>query len=124
MAEALAVLTIGALLPLLSTHLVALIASAVLVGGSVFMVPSSVTLLVRNELPQAAWGRAMAVLTILFALGQVVGPMLTGWLADVTGSLFSGLAASAGMLFVGARSRLATQRRIACRTRLRMRTAK
>lgn len=102
MAEALATITAGALVPLFSTHQAALIASAVLVGGSVFMIPSSVTLLVRNELPQAAWGRAMAVLTILFALGQVAGPMLTGWLADVTGSLFAGLVASAAMLFVGA----------------------
>ena len=102
MAEALTAFGIGALLPLLSTHVAALLASAVLVGGSVFMIPSSVTLLIRHELPQAAWGRALSVLTILFALGQVVGPLLTGWLADFTGSLFAGLIASAALLFAGA----------------------
>lgn len=98
LAEALALVTAGTVLPLFAHGTLALIASAALVGASVFMVPSAVTLLVRSELPRAAWGRAMAAFTILFAAGQVIGPILTGWLADVTGSLYTGLAVSGVLL--------------------------
>ncbi|MDQ6638418.1 MAG: YbfB/YjiJ family MFS transporter [Pseudomonadota bacterium] len=98
MAEALALVSVGVLIPLFVANAFALALSALLVGASVFMVPSALTLLLRAELPQAAWGRAMAALTILFASGQVLGPLLTGWLADVTGSLFAGLASSAVIL--------------------------
>jgi hypothetical protein len=38
----------------------------------------------------------------VFAAGQIVGPSLVGWLADGAGGLRSGLAASAGVLAVGA----------------------
>lgn len=102
MAEAMATVAVGALLPLLSTRPPVLAASAALFGVSLFMIPAAVTLLVRNELPRPAWGRAVAALTILFAAGQVIGPLATGWLADVTGSLFGGLAASVVCLLVGA----------------------
>lgn len=98
MAEALALFAAGAMLPLIVPGAMALAASALLVGGSVFMVPSAVTLVVRDELPPAAWGPALAVFTTVFAAGQVIGPMLTGWLADATGSLFAGLALSAAIL--------------------------
>ena len=44
----------------------------------------------------------MAVFTILFAIGQIVGPTVTGWLADLYGSLRPGLALSAAVLLAGA----------------------
>ena len=107
MAEALALVAIGTALALFAHGTAALVASATLVGASVFMVPSAVTLLVRNELPRAAWGRAMAAFTVLFAVGQVIGPLITGWLADITGSLYAGLALSGVMLVAASAAALA-----------------
>ena len=45
---------------------------------------------------------AIALLTTVFALGQVVGPWFTGVLADQSGGLQLGLGISAGLLLIGA----------------------
>ena len=47
------------------------------------------------------WGEAMAGFTVVFAAGQIVGPLLAGWMADVTGSLAPGLAVSVVSLIAG-----------------------
>jgi MFS family permease len=60
--------------------------------------PASVTALVKRSLPKPAWGSAVAVFTVVFALGQAIGPVLTGWLADATHSLYAGLAGSVAIL--------------------------
>jgi MFS family permease len=65
-------------------------------------VPSSITSLLKKSLPKPAWGSAMATFTSVFAAGQVVGPMATGWLADLSGSLRPGLSASVAVLVLGA----------------------
>ena len=109
MAEALALLAVGASLPLLSASLVMACVSALLVGVSVFMVPAAMTLLIRSELPSDARSQALSALTICFATGQIIGPVVTGWLADVTGSLFTGLAFS-GVVLVLACGTALTQR--------------
>ncbi|MFP5412656.1 MAG: YbfB/YjiJ family MFS transporter [Gammaproteobacteria bacterium] len=96
------VLAAGAGLPLLASSLPAMLASAALFGAGMFSTPSAVSTLIRKQLPKPAWGGAMAVFTILFALGQIVGPAVTGWLADLYGSLRPGLALSVAVLLVGA----------------------
>jgi MFS family permease len=57
---------------------------------------------VRHNLPGAAWASGIAAFTIVFALGQIVGPSLVGWLADGSGGLARGFAWSAGFLALGA----------------------
>lgn len=96
------VLAAGAGLPLLASSLPAMLASAALFGAGMFSTPSAVSTLIRKQLPKPAWGGAMAVFTILFAIGQIVGPTVTGWLADLYGSLRPGLALSVAVLLVGA----------------------
>jgi len=96
------VLAIGAAIPLLSTSLSAMVLSAAFFGSAMFTVPTGVTDLVKTSLPKAAWGTAMAVFTIAFGVGQVIGPVVTGWLADGTGSLLAGLAASVAILVAAA----------------------
>ena len=96
------VLAAGAGLPLLASSLPAMLASAALFGAGMFSTPSAVSTLIRKQLPKPAWGGAMAVFTILFAIGQIVGPTVTGWLADLNGSLRPGLALSVAVLLVGA----------------------
>ena len=102
LAAVLAVLSAGAALPLLSTHAAAMLLSAALFGIAMFSVPSSVSSFVKRALPRPAWGPAIAAFTVAFAAGQIAGPVGIGWLADRTGSLQTGLAASAGLLALGA----------------------
>jgi MFS family permease len=75
-----------------------MIVSALCFGGAMFTTPASVTDLVKTSLPRAAWGSAIAVFTVVFAIGQAIGPILTGWLADATRSLHAGLTASVAIL--------------------------
>jgi len=96
------VLAAGAGLPLLASSLPAMLASAALFGAGMFSTPSAVSTLIRKQLPKPAWGGAMAVFTIVFAAGQIVGPAVTGWLADLYGSLRPGLALSVAALVAGA----------------------
>lgn len=102
MSAALLVLVLGAALPLALNGVAGIMASAVLVGVSVGIVPSSVTHFVKANLPPPAWGGTMAVATSLFAAGQVIGPVACGWLSDHYGSLSVGLAASAAVLMLAA----------------------
>jgi len=94
------VISIGAGIPLYSTSLPAMILSAFFFGGAMFSAPAAVTDLIKSSLPKAAWGSAVAGFTVVFAIGQSIGPVLTGWLADVTRSLYAGLAGSVAILLV------------------------
>jgi MFS family permease len=75
-----------------------MILSALLFGAAMFTTPTAVTDLVKSSLPKTAWGPAVAVFTVVFAIGQAIGPVLSGWLADVTHSLDAGLAGSVVIL--------------------------
>jgi predicted MFS family arabinose efflux permease len=92
------ILSVGAAIPLLSTSLPAMILSALLFGAAMFTAPTAVTDLVKTSLPKTAWGPAVAVFTVVFAVGQAIGPVLSGWLADATQSLYAGLAGSVAVL--------------------------
>lgn len=102
MSAALLVLVFGAALPLVLDGVAGIMASALLVGASLVIVPSAITHFVKANLPQAAWGSAMAIATSLFAAGQVIGPVACGWLSDAYGSLSVGLAVSAVVLLLAA----------------------
>ena len=97
-----ALLAIATVLPVLSAHPVAVFASGVLFGGVFLSVVASTTALVRHNLPAAAWPAGIAAFTTVFAAGQIVGPILVGWVADGAGGLRGGLAVSAGVLLLGA----------------------
>jgi MFS family permease len=102
LAAVMAVLTAGAVLPLASTQPAAMLLSAALFGLAMFSAPSSVGSFIKRALPRPAWGSAIATFTVVFAAGQIAGPVAIGWLADRSGSLQFGLAASAGLLALGA----------------------
>jgi len=91
-------LSVGAAIPLYSASLPAMILSAFFFGLGMFSVPTSVTDLIKGTLPKTAWGPAVAVFTVVFAVGQSIGPVLTGWIADTTHSLNASLAASVAIL--------------------------
>ena len=102
LAAVMAVLATGAMLPMVSTHLAVLLASAALFGIAMFSAPSAVSSLIKHCLPKPAWGGAMATFTAAFAASQIIGPVATGWVADAFGSLRPGLTASAAVLALGA----------------------
>jgi predicted MFS family arabinose efflux permease len=94
-------LALATLLPVASTHPVAVFASGLLFGSVFLSVVASTTALVRHNLPPAAWASGIAAFTIVFAAGQIVGPALVGFVADGAGGLVRGLALSAGVLALG-----------------------
>jgi len=102
LAAVMVVLTAGAALPLASAQPAAMLLSAALFGLAMFSAPSSVGSFIKRALPRPAWGSAIATFTAVFAAGQIAGPVAIGWLADRSGSLQVGLAASAALLALGA----------------------
>lgn len=102
LATLLVVVALGAAVPLASTSLTGVLLSGVLFGGSFLSVVSTVTAIVRRSLPAHAWVAGIALYTIFFSVGQILGPLLSGALADVSGDFRSGFLISAGLLLVAA----------------------
>ena len=101
-ATVLSVLGAGALLPLVSRSPVAAIGSALLFGGSFLSVVTAVTAVARRSLQPHHWTPAIAGLTVAFAVGQCLGPVLAGVLSDGPAGLSVGLTLSVGVLLAGA----------------------
>jgi predicted MFS family arabinose efflux permease len=97
----LGMIAVGAAIPVVADGQAAAIASAVLFGGGFLATAAAVTVVVRQAAPPYAWGPAVGAITTVFALGQCVGPVLTGALSDQTG-VRAGMALSAVLLAVGA----------------------
>jgi predicted MFS family arabinose efflux permease len=101
MAAIMVTIGVGAALPVLHSSLWAMLLSAASFG-MFFMVPAAITAFVKKALAPAVWGEALAAFTLVFSVLQCIGPFATGVLADITGSLATGLGASAAMLLLGA----------------------
>jgi predicted MFS family arabinose efflux permease len=97
-----ALLAVATLLPVLSSHPLAVFASGLLFGAVFLSVVASTTSLLRHNLPASEWGRWIGSFTVAFAVGQIVGPSLVGWIADIAGGLGAGLACSAAVLALAA----------------------
>ena len=52
--------------------------------------------------PQSGWAAGISAFTVAFAAGQIIGPVVVGWIADGPGGLGRGLGISALALWVGA----------------------
>jgi predicted MFS family arabinose efflux permease len=74
--------------------------SGALFGAVMLSVVASTTAFVRHNAAPAAWPAGIAAFTIVFALGQIVGPGLVGVVADA-GGLARGFALSAAVLALG-----------------------
>ncbi|HEX7866695.1 MAG TPA: YbfB/YjiJ family MFS transporter [Variovorax sp.] len=95
-------LGVATLLPVLSSSAPIALISGVLFGAVFLSVVASTTALVRHNLPPSRWAQGISMFTIIFALGQIVGPTVTGWISDGPGGLGRGLVASATALWLGA----------------------
>lgn len=94
-----ATLVVGTALPVLGRPW-SFVVSAVLFGGTFLAVINVVTLQIRAVIPHERWATVVGNATALFALGQLVGPTLTGIIADMRGGLAIGLIGSAITLMV------------------------
>jgi predicted MFS family arabinose efflux permease len=85
----------GVVLPAMLPGLAAVIASALLVGGT-FVVTTMTSLQVAQAVSRGNATRLVAAMTAAFALGQIIGPVVAGLLFD------AGYGFSGGQLLAGA----------------------
>lgn len=97
-----ALLGLATILPALGQSFALMLVSGILFGAVFLSVVASTTALVRLRLPPLAWAAGISGFTIVFAAGQIVGPIAVGWIADGPGGLQRGLAVSALALWAGA----------------------
>ncbi len=97
-----AILAAATLLPILTSSPMLAFVSGIIFGGVFMSVVASTTALVRHNLGAQYWSAAISAFTVVFALGQIAGPLIVGWLADGPGGLTHGLALSAAALALGA----------------------
>lgn len=95
-------LGIATLLPALTTFWPLLLASGLLFGAVFLSVVASTTAWVRHNLPTPHWAAGISAFTVVFAVGQIVGPVVVGWISDGLGGLQKGLVFSAVALWLGA----------------------
>lgn len=95
-------LALATVLPVLSSHPLAVYASGLLFGSVFLSLVASTTALIRHNLPAGLWSSGIAAFTIVFAIGQIIGPSAVGWIADGPGGLQRGLLGSALALAAGA----------------------
>lgn len=97
-APVLVVVTVGAALPVVTDGPVGFLLSACSFGVGFLSVITAVTTGARNMLPEHQWTRAIGILTTVFALGQCLGPVLSGALSDGPGGIRAGLSIGAALL--------------------------
>ncbi|SOB87128.1 Predicted arabinose efflux permease, MFS family [Sphingomonas guangdongensis] len=97
-AATIGVVAAGTALPIALPSPLASYTSAILFGGSFLAVIASVTSFVRRTTEPEAWTAAIGALTISFGLGQCIGPVLSGAMADGPDGIRPGLWVSVGIL--------------------------
>ncbi len=105
-----AVLGGATILPALTGAWPVVLLSGIVFGGVFLSVVASTTALVRHNLSAHDWPAGITAFTTVFAVGQIVGPVIVGWIADHASSttasdadgLARGLIFSAGALWLGA----------------------
>ena len=96
------VVLLGTLPVLLWPTVTAAFVSALIFGASFMAGPTAVTIIVRKLLRPQGWTAALAALTVAFAIGQAIGPLVSGYVSDATGSVSAGLWISPALLIAAA----------------------
>jgi len=86
-----ACVAVGSVPVLLSSALPWLALSALVFGASFMAGPAAVSLAAQKVLPTPLLATGLGALTAAFSLGQSLGPLAAGWIADTTGRLEGGL---------------------------------
>ena len=93
---------VATILPAFSDAWPLVLVSGLLFGAVFLSVVASTTALVRHNLPASQWAAGIGAFTIVFANGQIIDPIVVGWIADGPGGLARGFIASAIALWLGA----------------------
>ena len=91
---------LGILLPVLSSHWLCVIAGAVLFGGT-FMGIVALTLSIGKALKPGQSQKVIGMLTAIYGVGQILGPLVSGILSKNTGDFVSVLVMSALVVILG-----------------------
>lgn len=95
-------LGLATVLPAVTAQPLLVLLSGVVFGAVFLSVVASTTAFVRHNLPPVLWGVGISAFTVVFAFGQILGPIAVGFIADGPGGLERGLVFSAVALWVGA----------------------
>lgn len=77
-----ALLGTATILPALTNSWIVILVSGVVFGGVFLSVVASTTAFVRHNLPAHDWPAGISAFTTVFAAGQIIGPVIVGWIAD------------------------------------------
>lgn len=91
---------VGVALPALSSHPAAVLAGAVMYGGT-FLGIVGMSLAFGRTLNPAGAAKIMGLLTAVFGIGQIIGPVLAAWLA-AQGGWSPALLMASGVVLLGA----------------------
>ena len=97
-----ALLSVATIIPVITSAWPMMLVSGVLFGGVFLSVVASTTAMVKHNLAPSQWAAGISVFTVIFAVGQIIGPAMVGWISDGPGGLQRGLLFSAAALLVGA----------------------
>jgi predicted MFS family arabinose efflux permease len=96
-----ALLSVATVIPALTAAWPMMMLSGLIFGVVFLSLVASTTAMVKHNLPPEAWASGISAFTVIFALGQIVGPVVVGWIADGEGGLQQGLLFSALALLLG-----------------------
>ena len=96
-----ALLSVATVIPALTAAWPMMMLSGLIFGVVFLSLGASTTAMVKHILPPEAWASGISAFTVIFALGQIVGPVVVGWIADGEGGLQRGLLFSALALLLG-----------------------
>ena len=97
-----ALLSLATVIPVITSSWPMMLVSGLLFGGVFLSVVASTTAIVKHNLVPSQWAAGISVFTVVFAVGQIIGPTMVGWSADGPGGLQRGLLFSAAALLIGA----------------------
>jgi predicted MFS family arabinose efflux permease len=96
-----ALLSVATIIPAITSAWPLMMISGLIFGLVFLSLVASTTAMVKHNLPPEQWASGISVFTVIFALGQIVGPVVVGWIADGEGGLQRGLLFSAMALLLG-----------------------